>query len=69
MRQFVEQRYMNHQARKVGIGACPHKDLSAVGGEGDEAWAETWASYENDVNAPKGKTGGIEQAKGKDMRE
>ena len=58
MRQFVEQRYINQQARKVDIGERPHNDLSAVGGEGDEAWTGTWASYENDLNALKDKNGG-----------
>ena len=66
MRQFAEQRYINQQARKVGIGERPHKDLSAVGGEGDEALTETWASYEYDLSAllkGKGKKGG--KGKGK----
>ena len=67
MRQFVDQRDINQQARKVEIGERPHKDLSSVGGEGDDAWTETWASYENDLNALKGKIGG--KMKGEERRE
>ena len=61
MRQFVEQRYINQQARKVDIGERPHKDLSAVGGESDEAWTETWEDYVYGMSAMynrKGKKGG-----------
>ena len=70
MRQFVEQRYINQQARMVVIGERPHKDLSAVGGEGDEAWTETWEDYEHGMSAmynQKGKKGG--KSKGKERRE
>ena len=55
MRQFVEQRYINQQARKVDIGERPHKDLNSVGAEGDESWNETWQGYDYDLNALKGK--------------
>ncbi len=58
MRQLVEQRYINQQARRVVIGERPHKDLNSVGGEGDESWNETWQGYEYDLNALKGQKGG-----------
>lgn len=64
MRQFIEQRYINQQARKVGISDRPHKDLSAVGEEGEDMWNESWASYEYELSAlqsNRGERGGAER--------
>lgn len=57
---FMETRYINKQARKIGMGEQPDKDLNMMGTEGDGDWegGEGYEGYyENDLNALKGAKG------------
>ena len=65
LRDFIEQRYINKQARKIDLGDQQDKDFNTMGTEGDGEWEGDEGYYDNDLNALKGAKGKGKSGMGK----